>query len=1226
MQSRALGSPDAPASSSPLAAPRATSLLTENTRDGSRNCLDAAGDWLEVATPQIRARSEVLVLRDTRPGPEGNAGHVVIRQGESIYDPSSGQSYANFQSYNSQGQYEIAHTVGGTAMHRILSAPPGSPERQQALNAARIPPSVQGMLLADTPAQAGGGQPIVIPQNVPTTRVPTDPPGVMRVDVARLPEPLRSELRASHAVQVNTGAGTGVSMTQQQGGPLMVAVNGSRQLVDVAGGQPVVFQTGSTNVLSVFRGVNMNNPAQVGQAYASALQLTQGGQRTQPLPTTAPLTADQVSAYQSLGYTVAVLDPSNGLAAVRPPGAPGGQDVANIGAVPGGDPVYVLVGGPPLSTFGDLTPQELVDIHAGVAALPEYAGTEEIRALVNQAGPGSEGAVAGFLAERFTPPPGEDLSNLYGVMYAVQEVAGDSNPRVAAALAGQALNPALAARGANTAELASWSMEMVSTPAQAQALLEAVGPQDAGRFVGALGLGGADLNDPAWLNNPLYQNSGVRRDALTSFMGLVNAIPQTPGAPNGHQAAFTVAVAQQASPYMLESADFRRALGRGLGTVMAVGDPALAASEGARLEALFGNEDVGNLLAGLPASDRGGVMVALMNAPGLTADLVQHHGGNVVTAMAYAQLQGVTQGLTAGFGPNGQVPLGPDGLPMVMPDSQVILPPPEILNAHPAIAGLGQPLDAGTLAVAVQEGRVTADQAANYLDDLAARTRRMTDPALINGNGGVLDSAAAVLINVLNGGNPIEKSRLNEYGDLNADSLERLADLVRASDDPAFIAQAVTAGSAQDATFRNSARGYGDAIAAMGETVQGRRQLIIAGLSVVASMAAPVAAAGLVPAGAAVTVGGVTLGTATLQAGAAGLASGIVSTTLNAAGQYDQTGQVNWGNAAAGGAVDALTTYFGLRLSIVASARGTMSLGTVARGATIDGLGGIGAYALGTPGALQGILNGDPAALRAAALSGGTSFATSFALSSMMDLPGVDTTPRPGNIVMDGVGMFVPMPRLGGAEGWRVHGYRGLRDVTMADVGNILTGGLNPRAVREGRVAPGEIESQPFFQRFWHGVQESAGMNVGENVVMLTRNPALAEMWATGTPVNAQGNVAWMDFARFVAGAPRPTRAEYFSPAQFDLLQANQASAGGTPVTIRDSTGRTLQVTPEQAQAIIGNGRVDVVLEVAAPVENQVGLASFYLSPRHQEEPIVGSVGPDGIIGVTILWDGVLPP
>jgi hypothetical protein len=57
----------------------------------------------------------------------------------------------------------------------------------------------------------------------------------------------------------------------------------------------------------------------------------------------------------------------------------------------------------------------------------------------------------------------------------------------------------------------------------------------------------------------------------------------------------------------------------------------------------------------------------------------------------------------------------------------------------------------------------------------------------------------------------------------------------------------------------------------------------------------------------------------------------------------------------------------------------------------------------------------------------------------------------------------------------------------------------------------------------------------------------------------------------------------------------------------------------------MGNRPIDVTVEVAAPIENQVGFGSFYLSPSHQEEPIVGSVGADGILGVTILYDGRLP-
>jgi hypothetical protein len=640
--------------------------------------------------------------------------------------------------------------------------------------------------------------------------------------------------------------------------------------------------------------------------------------------------------------------------------------------------------------------------------------------------------------------------------------------------------------------------------------------------------------------------------------------------------------------------------------------------------ALLRNEHIGGLLQGATAEQRSGLLVAFLDNPRLDSRLVDHHGGNLATAVAFTQLQGVTQGLTGGFGTGGRVPEGPDGVPLILPDAQVSLPRADVLARHPAVARLGSPLYAGTVAQAVDSKRLTPAQAANYLDDLAKYSRDLANPDLSRYGGDPFTDAA---INILNGGNPIIKSRLNEYAGLNADSLTRLASLVRNSKDPAYVAQAMTAGSAQDATFRASLPRYGESIAAMGEQVQNRRRAIIAGVGMVASVAAPILAAAAVPAGATLTIGGVTLGTATLQASAAGLSTSVVSTALNASNQYEATGQVKWANAVAGGAVDGLTTYFGLRASVVAAARGQGAMSAAVRGATVDGLGSMGAYVLGTPGALEGIFRGDTRHLKNVAVQGGLSAATSLGLSRLMDLPGMDTVSRPGNIVVDGVGLLVPMPRISaGAAGSRVHGYRGLRDISTSDLDTILTSGLNPRSVRTGQKAPGAIESEPFFQRFWTGVRESRGKTVGDNVQMLTRNPSLAEAWARESPVDSQGKVNWVDFAKFVArnGQP-PTRAEYYSPRQFELLRSEQAAAGGPPVFVKDSTGRTVQMSVAEAKRLVGNRPFDVTVEVAAPIENQLGLASFGLSPSHQEEPIVGSVGADGILGVTILYNGRLP-
>ncbi len=135
--------------------PRATNLLNENTRDASVNCLDRAADWVDKASPELRARSEVVLLEDTRAGREGQTGHVVIRQGERVMDPSTGQSYASMQDFQrAQPQYREAGSLPATAAHRIFSTEPGTPERAQALAQAHVPESLSRMMVADTAATA----------------------------------------------------------------------------------------------------------------------------------------------------------------------------------------------------------------------------------------------------------------------------------------------------------------------------------------------------------------------------------------------------------------------------------------------------------------------------------------------------------------------------------------------------------------------------------------------------------------------------------------------------------------------------------------------------------------------------------------------------------------------------------------------------------------------------------------------------------------------------------------------------------------------------------------------------------------------------------------------------------------------------------------------------------------------------------------------------------------
>ncbi|WP_126934775.1 annexin [Corallococcus sp. AB018] len=122
-----------------------------SSRDTKVNGLDVAADWVAKATPTLRARSEMVFLKDSRPGAEGQSGHVLIRQGDRVMDPARGKNYDNLQAFlKDQPHYQPAGTLSANAAAKILSAPPGSPERQKAIAEAKVPDSLQRMLVTDS--------------------------------------------------------------------------------------------------------------------------------------------------------------------------------------------------------------------------------------------------------------------------------------------------------------------------------------------------------------------------------------------------------------------------------------------------------------------------------------------------------------------------------------------------------------------------------------------------------------------------------------------------------------------------------------------------------------------------------------------------------------------------------------------------------------------------------------------------------------------------------------------------------------------------------------------------------------------------------------------------------------------------------------------------------------------------------------------------------------------
>ncbi|WP_164013949.1 hypothetical protein [Pyxidicoccus trucidator] len=156
----------------------ASSLFTEDARDGSVNCLDQAADWLNKTSPALRGRSEMVFLADSRGGAEGQAGHVVVRQGERVLDPSSGKSYENMQAYlKEQPHYSEVGSMSGTAAAKVFSTEPGSPERAQALADAKVSPELQKMMVAD-PAIPGEAPDVNNPpHDVTTGPIPVKVPG-----------------------------------------------------------------------------------------------------------------------------------------------------------------------------------------------------------------------------------------------------------------------------------------------------------------------------------------------------------------------------------------------------------------------------------------------------------------------------------------------------------------------------------------------------------------------------------------------------------------------------------------------------------------------------------------------------------------------------------------------------------------------------------------------------------------------------------------------------------------------------------------------------------------------------------------------------------------------------------------------------------------------------------------------------------------------------------------
>jgi hypothetical protein len=123
------------ASISNASAPTPTTLLTEDTHDAQANCLDKAVDYLEALSPTERKNANLVFLKTHDPAKDGNVGHVVVRQGSEVIDPTSGKRYDSLDAYlNENKQYVKAGEISADDAKKIFDTPAGSWMRQAAID------------------------------------------------------------------------------------------------------------------------------------------------------------------------------------------------------------------------------------------------------------------------------------------------------------------------------------------------------------------------------------------------------------------------------------------------------------------------------------------------------------------------------------------------------------------------------------------------------------------------------------------------------------------------------------------------------------------------------------------------------------------------------------------------------------------------------------------------------------------------------------------------------------------------------------------------------------------------------------------------------------------------------------------------------------------------------------------------------------------------------------
>ncbi|MEW6432660.1 MAG: hypothetical protein AB1730_14245 [Myxococcota bacterium] len=106
-------------------------------------------------SPAKRAKTEVLILKDTRAGAPPNAGQFLLRQGNRFVEPASGAAFDSLARFDPERAYAPAGIVKANDLAAALRAQAGTAAQRAAYDTLNLEPAAKAMLMADvSPAKA----------------------------------------------------------------------------------------------------------------------------------------------------------------------------------------------------------------------------------------------------------------------------------------------------------------------------------------------------------------------------------------------------------------------------------------------------------------------------------------------------------------------------------------------------------------------------------------------------------------------------------------------------------------------------------------------------------------------------------------------------------------------------------------------------------------------------------------------------------------------------------------------------------------------------------------------------------------------------------------------------------------------------------------------------------------------------------------------------------------